>query len=867
MAIDLNALRYKLNPTSYANDADKAYYENAGDFVGYDASGNAIFDKGGNYSAFDKTNFAGLHNSLASDAKTRNMQFTDYQSATQASTLGDYQGIDKETGSAVFQKDGQYSGINQQDFGDLFGYIQKNNAPKQWIDPRYEQEFNAKNAAGNQFQGVDASGQAVVKNALGQYEKVGDPNSGYAKFAKLNLSDQKFAGPTGVTNITKNENLNTATPIAGQQRATATNTSNIGLKNRGGSFSKFSSSQQPASSAQQQQTAQTSTYSPQQQTTQASPTFPSANAPSSTKSSSTPARSVGARAYTSTQQTQAKPATSPTAPTPMTNVFNQPSLFDTAKQMATGYAQNQVNSAVGQAKDTAKTEATNYVQGQLAPVNQQVANTLGVDMGAVSNPAAYARQLALQNASSVAKNQAASLGINTSALGDTSKILSNPAEYAKKQAMDAISKQYGFDASVLSNPLQYAQNLAGEKLTSQLGFNPLTALKDPVAVAKQIAKEKVIETLGFDPEEVVSDPVEAARRAAIKKAKGMALSYATETLTSQFGDQAAEAVPYGAMIKGGLDVGRELTKGGLNENSADAAGQAAARAALAAYTGGVVSPETLAIASTLQNKGYDLTKGLMGNTAGSVLGSGFKAAAIGSQAGSELLNTGIKSVGSSAANSFNAVKNSLGGLKQISKGNVLGGATSVAKALGNFSSNAIIKAPVAVAKQVASTVSNAIKSIFCFDGETEILMEDGDYKKIKTLKVGDRIALGGMITAIGQGLTSNLYDYNGVKVSGGHAVYENKKWTRVEKSKDGKDLNIKENVIVYPMASEHHLIVTKNQVWADSEEVNNTYDKKDSEIMKELNSKKRRNKMLDVYLKSTFGEENGSSDNKKVQKK
>ncbi|MFZ4411435.1 MAG: Hint domain-containing protein [Bacteroidales bacterium] len=872
MAIDLNSLQYKLDPNSYAADADKNYYENAGDFVGYDPTGNAVFNKDGQYSAFDKANFGGLHNALAADTKTQNMKFSDYQSANQANQLGDYQGIDKETGSAVFKNAaGELSGANKQDFGDLYNYMQKQNPNQQWLNPEYEKQFNAAKDAGTTFAGVDASGNQIAKDALGHYQKIGDQDSGFSKFAKYNMADQKFTGPEGVTNVVKGENVTQAAPVAGQQRAVAQNAqSNIATRmpfqNRG--LDKFAASQNkpadntPAPAASPQASPQPTAA-------------PAASAPASTPqavpSEAAPASTAGT--VLGGMTTAAKAAPSPAAPTAMSNVFNKPSMFDTAKAMATG---------------AAKTAVTGAVQNQLTNATNAAAETAGISAQAITNPAAYARQMALQQASSAAKDQAAAMGINTSALGDTSKILSNPLDYAKTQAENAIAKQYGFDPNILNNPLQAAQNMATQQATNTLGFNPLEAAKNPVGyakaqainVAKTQAADALSSQLGFPiTAEAFSDPIGYAKKQGLDYAKTQALKAASDQLVEHFGESSVEdlagnAVPYGAMLKGGIDVVGSLLHGGLNANSSNKASQAAAQAALTASltpflgpAAALVNPETLNAMSGLSNAGYGATTKLLGNTAGAILGSPLQVGGAGLKLGGDLLGGALGGVGDIGSSVYNAGKAGIGGLKQIAKGNVLQGLGTVGHGIGNLVSNAVIKAPSKAIGGAIHSVGQAIGSIFCFDGDTEILMENGSYRKIKTLKIGDKIALGGMITSIGQGLTSDLYNYNGVKVSGGHAVYENKKWTRVESSKNGENLHIKENAIVFPMSSEHHLIVTKGQIWADNLEVDDTYNKKDSDIMKELNSKKRRNKMLDVYLKSTFGEEHGSSDDKKIQKK
>lgn len=791
----------------------------AGDFVGFDKTGNAVYNKNGQYSAFNPNDFSRTINNLKADPNNQNKSYESYVGENQFKNLGDYQGIDKESGSAVFKKDGQYSGFGSSDFGELNDYIKNQKMTQQWLNPDYENQFNAAKAAGTSFEGFDSEGNEIAKDALGHYQKVGDPNSGFAKFAKYNLADQKFAGPVGEANTVAGENQNAAAPVAGQQRAIAQNAqSNIAqrmpFQNRGGSYSKFAQSNAPSTdSSSGQQTsgveAQTSSPAP----TPAKDSAPVTAAPQSTPAQAAPISTASAVLSGDT----AKQAASPKAPTAMTNVFSQPSLFDTAKQAAVNAGQN---------------AATNYAS-QATGINAQQA---------ISNPAAYARQMALQQASAAAKNQAASLGVDTSALGDTSKILTNPADYAKSAAAAAIAKQYGFDPQAILDPTKYAENLAGQQASDAIGFNPVTALNNPVQFAQDQVKQQALASLsdqiGFPiTAQALQDPIGFAKSAGLSAAKTQALTAAA----SQLG--AADPTGTASMLSGGLNAGSQLLNGGLNQNSANAAGQAAARAALAYFGGGVVNPEMAQAAAGLT----DQAAGKLG-TAGILL----KPTSVGLNLGANVMNGGINAAGNLAAGDFNAANQGVGGLKQITKGDVLGGTTSIAKALANFGYGNAIKAPVSIAKNVVSSVGSAISHLFCFDGDTEILMADDKYKKIKDISIGDAVALGGKVTAIGEALSSTLYKYNGVYVSKGHAVFEDGVWKRIGTTDNEKNLHIKKETIVFPMATENHLIVTEGTVWSDLSELDDTYNYTEDERLEQLNNQKQTNKMLRIYVKNKF---------------
>lgn len=176
-------------------------------------------------------------------------------------------------------------------------------------------------------------------------------------------------------------------------------------------------------------------------------------------------------------------------------------------------------------------------------------------------------------------------------------------------------------------------------------------------------------------------------------------------------------------------------------------------------------------------------------------------------------------------------------------------------ALGSLKSasditKALNRASGGVLGSVGSILANPVNAIFCFTADTEICMADGKYKKVKDLKLDDEVALGGKITAIGESRTDDLYDVNGVRVSGGHAIFYNGKWMRAKDVPNAYPVGKEEKV--YPISTELHLLVTENQIWADMEEVSNTYNKTDDEIIEELNNNKARNHKLMRFTEEYF---------------
>ena len=102
----------------------------------------------------------------------------------------------------------------------------------------------------------------------------------------------------------------------------------------------------------------------------------------------------------------------------------------------------------------------------------------------------------------------------------------------------------------------------------------------------------------------------------------------------------------------------------------------------------------------------------------------------------------------------------------------------------------------------------------CFLAGTLITMIDETKKPIEEIELMDKVAVGGYVGGIGKFLTDELYDYNGVKVSGSHLVNENNKWMHVKDSKNGKPLGNNTH-IVYVLGTEHRKLLIENILFTD----------------------------------------------------
>ena len=102
----------------------------------------------------------------------------------------------------------------------------------------------------------------------------------------------------------------------------------------------------------------------------------------------------------------------------------------------------------------------------------------------------------------------------------------------------------------------------------------------------------------------------------------------------------------------------------------------------------------------------------------------------------------------------------------------------------------------------------------CFLAGTLITMADETKKSIEEIDLMEKVAVGGYVGGVGKFLTDELYDYNGVKVSGNHLVNENNKWMYVKDSKNSKSLG-DDTHVVYVLGTEHRRLLIENILFTD----------------------------------------------------
>lgn len=319
-----------------------------------------------------------------------------------------------------------------------------------------------------------------------------------------------------------------------------------------------------------------------------------------------------------------------------------------------------------------------------------------------------------------------------------------------------------------------------------------------------------------------------------KSAGGAAATFAT----TKFGEGAGAAIGQGAGIgeaaSAGLDkVGQSVSS--LFDFSGNAAAGAAGSAAAGSAAGSAVP--TLAGGEAAATFGTGIAGEAGAAAAGSAAGGGAPASSLASEGFGARLAAGSNIGGAIGTGLGTAAVGLLMGQKpaEAAKSGLGAGA-------GFYVGNVILPG-------VGGLIGGALGSVFCFTADTPIVMADGSTKAIEKLRRGDEVALGGRVTGHGEVDTSDVYLYRGTLVAGGHAVFERGKWIRVEESVFAKPLELEEgkSVVVYPIETEHHLLVTPCFVAADVTETPETWQYTDAQRLELLNADADRNQRLATW--------------------
>ena len=104
----------------------------------------------------------------------------------------------------------------------------------------------------------------------------------------------------------------------------------------------------------------------------------------------------------------------------------------------------------------------------------------------------------------------------------------------------------------------------------------------------------------------------------------------------------------------------------------------------------------------------------------------------------------------------------------------------------------------------------------CFLPGTLVAMEDGTYKAIEKIELGDRVLEGGGVFATGKFLINDLHEYKGIHVAGSHMVKdEDGLWKRVRDCEKSVAIDSDTSIIVHVFGCENRKIIINGIEFAD----------------------------------------------------
>lgn len=132
-------------------------------------------------------------------------------------------------------------------------------------------------------------------------------------------------------------------------------------------------------------------------------------------------------------------------------------------------------------------------------------------------------------------------------------------------------------------------------------------------------------------------------------------------------------------------------------------------------------------------------------------------------------------------------------------------------------------------------IAKKAKKIFCFDPSTMIEKENGEVVPISSLMLHDRLKDGGEVESIRVSVTpeGSMYFYEGVNVTGSHAVKEDGKWVRVEDSQAATP--VPGSGIVFSLVTSTHRLFINGIEFADEHETDDYEELSIDESLARLN--------------------------------
>lgn len=149
------------------------------------------------------------------------------------------------------------------------------------------------------------------------------------------------------------------------------------------------------------------------------------------------------------------------------------------------------------------------------------------------------------------------------------------------------------------------------------------------------------------------------------------------------------------------------------------------------------------------------------------------------------------------------------------------GSQYVESQLRNQAKNQFINDRIQAGENMAASAMGSGGAMMgCFPGHTLVDMANGSRKSIKDIKIGDRLHKGGLVLArmeAASGYLTTWFDYEGVIVSGEHAVMSKGKWLRVEDAPGAFIIN-EQYDMKYNLVTENHTMHIGGVLFADMQE-------------------------------------------------
>jgi len=145
-----------------------------------------------------------------------------------------------------------------------------------------------------------------------------------------------------------------------------------------------------------------------------------------------------------------------------------------------------------------------------------------------------------------------------------------------------------------------------------------------------------------------------------------------------------------------------------------------------------------------------------------------------------------------------------------------------------------ISIPLAIVTATLSKVMNIQASSIpvlhipslCFDKNTTLEMKDKSIKKIQDIQIGDELLHDGKVTATLKldASKTEMYNLNGIIVSGIHVVKFGKLWIKVNEHPQGKKLNTYTEPFIYCLNTEQKTITINDYLFSDWDDLYNEED-------------------------------------------